>query len=181
SCERLGVEQLDILYMHHIGAATHGSKQHSFLFKQAMDEGFRAMSELKCDGRVKAIGLVVNEWEVCMESFGHADFDVFMLAGRYTLLEQTVLETFFPECERRGVSIVNASPFNSGLLARRPDKSSHYNYCVAPVDIIVRATRFFDICASHGVNTQAAAIQFAGAHPVVVSVVSGMSSAERVS
>ena len=180
SCVRLGVETLDILYMHDIGAVTHGPERHPDLFKIAMDGGYRAMAHLKETGRVKAIGLGVNEWDVCMESFAHADFDVFMLAGRYTLLEQTPLETFFPECAKRSVSILNASPFNSGLLARRPDETAHYNYAAAPPQIVRRAQRIFDVCEAHGANAQAAAIQFALAHPVIVGIVNGMSAPNRV-
>ena len=175
SCKRLGVEKVDILYMHDIGELTHGPETHPALFRDAMDGGFRAMDKLKSDGRVKAIGLGVNEWEVCLESFAHADFDVFMLAGRYTLLEQEPLDTLFPECNRRNVSIVNASPFNSGLLAKRPDESSTYNYGKAPKEIIKRAQRIFEVCEAHGCNTQAAAMQFAVAHPAIAGIVSGMS------
>ncbi|MGJ8561368.1 MAG: aldo/keto reductase [Litorimonas sp.] len=175
SCERLSVDAIDILYMHDIGKVTHGEDAHPALFAEAMDGGFKAMDQLKSDGRVKAIGLGVNEWEVCMETFGHADFDVFMLAGRYTLLEQEPLDTLFTECVHRNVSIVNASPFNSGLLAKRPTKDSPYNYGAAPKDIIRRARRIFDVCDAHGCSAQAAAMQFALAHPAIAGIVSGMS------
>lgn len=180
SCERVGVDKFDILYMHDIGRATHGDDAHPALFAQAMDGGFKAMDKLKSDGRVKAIGLGVNESGVCQESFAHADFDVFMLAGRYTLLEQEPLDTLFPECARRGVSIVNASPFNSGLLAKRPNADSHYNYGKAPEAIITTAQRIFDVCDAHGCNAQAAAMQFALAHPVIAGIVSGMSKPEYI-
>lgn len=180
SCVRLGTDYIDILYMHDIGAMTHGADAHPGLFRQAMEEGFPAMAELRREGRVGAIGLGVNEWEVCHESFAHADFDVFMLAGRYTLLEQEPLKTFLPECERRGVSVVCASPFNSGLMARRPDAQSRYNYAEAPDALIERASRVFDICDAHGVSAQSAALHFPLLHPAVVSVVNGMSTADRV-
>ncbi len=180
SCERLGVDTVDILYMHDIGALTHGEDSHPELFRQAMSDGVRAMEELKSGGQTKAIGLGVNEWEVCVETFGHADFDVFMLAGRHTLLEQPAMDTFLPECLQRGVSVVCASPFNSGLLAKRPTTKSHYNYDTPPEAIIARANHIFDVCQEMGVNAQAAALQFPLLHPCIVSVVSGMSSSQRV-
>lgn len=180
SQKRMGVEMIDILYMHDIGAATHGEEAHPALFRDAMDGGYRAMAELKAAGQVGAIGLGVNEWQVCAESFAHADFDIFMLAGRYTLLEQDPLDSFLPECERRGVSVVAAAPFNSGLLARRPDANSHYNYGAVPKDLVQRANTIFDICEAHATTAQAAALQFPLLHPSIVSVVSGMASAKRV-
>ena len=158
---------------------THGAN-HATTFATAMDGGYKAMAQLKAEGRVAAIGLGVNEWEVCQATFAHAEFDCFMLAGRYTLLEQAPLERFLPECERRGVGIVIAGPLNSGLLARRPDHTSRYNYVDAPPEIVERTRRLFDFCDEHGVPAQAAALQFPLLHPAVVSVVSGMSSADRV-
>lgn len=180
SQERLGVDRIDVLYMHDIGRVTHGEKAHPELFREAMEGGYRAMAELKANGCTSAIGLGVNEWEVCEESFAHADFDVFMLAGRYTLLEQDALETFLPECTKRGVSVVCAGPFNSGLLARRPDPASHYNYSDVPPELAARTQRIFDVCEAHGASTQAAALQFPLAHPAIVTVVGGMATAERV-
>ena len=180
SCNRLGVDSVDILYIHDIGALTHGQDRHPELFREAMSGGVKAMEELKRGGQTKAIGLGVNEWEVCVESFEHADFDIFMLAGRHTLLEQPAMDTFMPECERRGVSVVCASPFNSGLLATRPTKHSKYNYATAPEDIIARANKIFDICQKMGVNAQAVALQFPLLYPCITSVVTGMSSAKRV-
>ncbi|MCA8890038.1 MAG: aldo/keto reductase [Parvularculaceae bacterium] len=179
SCARLGVENVDILFMHDIGRLTHGDA-HDELFAQAMDGGYRAMDELKRAGKTKAIGLGVNEWEVCAQTFACADFDIFMLAGRYTLMEQEPLHRLFPECARRGVGVICAGPFNSGLLARRPDAASHYNYTKAPRDIIERATRLYEFCERQGVPVQAAALQFPLRHRVVRSVVGGMSSAARV-
>ena len=180
SCDRLGVDHIDILYMHDIGEMTHGQEKHAAMFREAMSTGIKAMEELKAAGRTKAIGLGVNEWQVCQQSFEHANFDIFMLAGRHTLLEQPALDQLFPECEKRNVSVVCASPFNSGLLAKRPSASSNYNYSTAPPDLISKANEIFQICQSMGVNAQAAAMQFPLLHPCVISVVSGMSTAKRV-
>ncbi len=179
SCRRTGVETFDIIYMHDVGRVTHGDR-HPEIFATAMDGGLRAMAELKADGRTQAIGLGVNEWEVCEESFGYADFDLFMLAGRYTLLEQTPLDRFLSECVRRGVGVVAAAPFNSGLLSGRPDASSRFNYALAPPEVVERATRLFDFCVAQGVSIQAAALQFPLLHPAILCVVSGMATADRV-
>lgn len=179
SCARLGVEAVDVLYMHDIGRATH-FEEHETQFRIAMEGGYRAMERLKAEGRVKAIGLGVNEWEVCVETFAHARFDLFMIAGRYTLLEQGALDVLMPECEARGVAIVSAGPLNSGLLARRPDATSHYDYHEVPRDILLRAQTLHDFCADHHVPLQAAALQFPLLHPSVVSVVGGMASRARV-
>ena len=90
------------------------------------------------------------------------------------------MDMFMPECERRGVSVVCASPFNSGLLATRPTKDSKYNYATAPEDIVARANKIFDLCQKMGVNAQAVALQFPLLYPCITSVVTGMSSAKRV-
>ena len=179
SCRRMGVDRFDALFMHDIGQATHGDDGPA-LFAQAMDGGYRAMDELRSTGATGAIGLGVNEWQVCEASFAHADFDVFMLAGRYTLLEQEPLASFLPACLKRGVSVICAGPLNSGLLASRPSTASMYNYAPVPPEVLARATRLFDFCDAQAVPIQAAALQFPLLHPAVVSVVSGMSTAERV-
>ena len=116
SLRRLQRERIDILYVHDIGRFAHGDN-HPKRFKEFMDGGYRAMSELRASGAVGAIGIGVNEWEVCVEALGFADFDVVMLAGRYTLLEQLSLEIFLPLCAKRGVRVIVGGPYNSGILA----------------------------------------------------------------
>lgn len=180
SQKRLRGLPVDVLFMHDIGAATHGEKANERLFRLAMEEGFRAMAELRKAGDVRAIGLGVNEWEVCLEALSHSNPDVFMLAGRHTLLERTAERELFPECSKRGVSIIAAAPFNSGLLARRPTTASNYNYKTAPAHIVKAAKAMFDKAEEHGGTLQAAAIQFPLRNKVVASVVSGMSSGVRV-
>ncbi|MEM6415885.1 MAG: aldo/keto reductase [Pseudomonadota bacterium] len=180
SQKRLKGLPIDILLMHDIGAHTHGQENHARLFAQAINDGFRAMQELKDAGDVSAIGLGVNEWEVCLEALEHTDPDVFMLAGRHTLLEREASKNLFPTCTERNVSVISAAPFNSGLLARRPDASSRYNYQHAPSEIVVVAQELFDNVEQRGGSLQAAALQFPLRHPCVVSIVGGMANAERV-
>ncbi len=100
SLQRLGLDRIDILYMHDIGRVTHGAANER-LFPVAMDGGYRAMDELRRDGRITAIGLGVNEWEVCEAALDFGDWDCFLLAGRYTLLEQEALDSFLPKCIER--------------------------------------------------------------------------------
>src|ERR1700741_1598450 len=98
------------------------------------------MRELRAAGTVRAIGLGVNEWEVCVELLEQLELDCILLAGRYTLFEQPALATLFPLCERRGVSIICGGPFNSGILAAgsRAASTSHYNYSPPPAAVLER-------------------------------------------
>jgi D-threo-aldose 1-dehydrogenase len=181
SRQRLGLSRIDILYLHDIGRVTHGER-HEELFAIAMDGGYRAMRELRDQGLVRAIGLGVNEYEVCAQAMAHGDFDCFLLAGRYTLLEQEPLEHFFPACAAKGISIVIGGPHNSGILATGTKTAGTltYNYASAPREIIAKAQRIEECCDEHRVPLAAAALQFTLAHPVVASVIPGLGSPERV-
>ena len=182
SIQRLGLSKIDILYMHDIGRVTHGD-DHDRLFKIAMQGGYKAMDELRSQGLVSAIGLGVNEYEVCEQAMDHGYFDCFLLAGRYTLLEQKAIESFLPRCLKENSSIVLGGPYNSGILAtgvKREGVIPHYNYAPANEDIINTVRRIEDICQEHNVPLAAAALQFPLAHPSVVSVIPGLSSASRV-
>jgi len=182
SIQRLGLSKIDILYMHDIGRATHGD-DHDRLFKIAMEGGYKAMDELRSQGLVSAIGLGVNEYEVCEQAMGHGYFDCFLLAGRYTLLEQKALDTFLPRCLKENSSIILGGPYNSGILAtgvRRKGLVPHYNYEPASPDIINLVSRIEDICQEFNVSLAAAALQFPLAHSAVVSTIPGLSSPERV-
>jgi len=182
SIQRLGLSKIDILYMHDIGRATHGD-DHERLFKIAMEGGYKAMDELRSQGLVSAIGLGVNEYEVCEQAMDYGHFDCFLLAGRYTLLEQKSLENFLPRCLKENSSIVLGGPYNSGILAtgvRSKGVVPHYNYSPASEKIIHIVAKIEDICQEFDVPLAAAALQFPLAHPAVVSVIPGLSSASRV-
>lgn len=114
----------------------------------------------------------MNEWQVCAEALEHHDWDVFLLAGRYTLLEQEVLDAFFPLCDRRGTSIIIGGPFNSGILAG----GDTYNYATSPEGVRERVNAIRAVCDSHGVSMKAAALQFVLRHPIVASVIPGARS-----
>jgi D-threo-aldose 1-dehydrogenase len=134
------------------------------------------MDELRRNGDVKAIGLGVNEWEACEAAMDHGQWDVFLLAGRYTLLEQAPLDSFLPRCQREGVSVVVGAPLNSGILASGAVKGATYNYGPPSPEIFARVKGIEDVCRSYGVPIAAAAFQFMLSHPSVASVIPGMSS-----
>ncbi len=172
SYQRLGLARIDILLIHDIGQSVHGD-DHARQMKLAMESGYKALDELRRGGVVRAIGLGVNEVEACEEAMAFGDFDCFLLAGRYTLLEQAPLERFFPACQKRGISIIIGGPFNSGVLARAGKPDATYNYLAVPDAIREKVTRLAEVSAAHGVSLPAAALQFCLAHPVVASVIPG--------
>ncbi|WP_041521841.1 aldo/keto reductase [Gilvimarinus agarilyticus] len=181
SLMRLGLDRVDILYIHDIGRLTHGDK-HDEYFKIAMDGGYKALDELRSSGAVKAIGLGVNESEVCETALDCGDWDCFLLAGRYTLLEQDSLKTLLPKCEKRNTSVIVGGPYNSGILASGVNTSHTpmYNYSPAPKRIIDKVSRIESVCADYGVTLAAAALQFPLAHPSVASVIPGLGSDQHI-
>lgn len=181
SLQRLQTNQIDILFAHDLGSLTHGEQQ-AHHFREFMDGGYRAMNELRAAGVVKAIGIGANEWQVGEQALAHGDFDVFLLAGRYTLLEQSACDSFLPLCAKRKVSIILGGPFNSGILATgvKGDGPFYYNYEPAPEHILKKVARLQTICADFSIPLAAAALQFPGAHPQVCSVIAGLASPAQV-
>jgi len=175
SLKRLKRDRIDILLAHDLGEVTHGG-DHPRHLRDFLNGGYNAMRTLKDKGLISAIGLGVNEWKIAETVLGHADLDVVMLAGRYTLLEQTALDSFLPLCERRGVRVIAAGPFNSGILSG----GDAYNYAPAPESVRRRVADLRRVCAVHGVPLAAAALQFPLAHPAVVTVVAGMATPDEV-
>ena len=175
SLERLGVDRVDILHVHDLCIFTHGSKAAS---DARIEEfftlgGYRAMVELRDQGVVRAIGAGVNEWQVCQTLAMRGDIDLFLLAGRYTLLEQEALSSFLPLCEQRGIGIIVGGPYNSGILATGAVPGAIYNYDPAPSDVMARVARIEVVCARHGVRLIEAAFAFPLGHPAVVSMIPG--------
>jgi D-threo-aldose 1-dehydrogenase len=181
SLERLGVDRIDILFCHDVDVFTHGSKEASDRrIQEFMRGGYRALAALREQGVVAAIGAGVNEWQVCERMAREGDFDLFLLAGRYTLLEQEALETFLPYCTERGIGIVLGGPYNSGILASGPKPGAFYNYDPAPPEVLERVARIERVCSAHGVRLIEAALRFPLGHPAVVSVVPGAQTAQEV-
>jgi len=175
SLQRIGTHYIDMIYIHDIGRMTHGPA-HDLMLKSLLESGYRALHELREQKVVRAIGLGVNEWEVCIEVMPHTDLDCFMLAGRYTLLEQLVLQTFFPECAKRGISVIAAGPYNSGVLAN----GQNYNYATADHKTVLRVNAIQKICDAYQIDLPHAALQFPLRHSQVVSVVAGARTEEQV-
>ncbi|MEN6543845.1 aldo/keto reductase [Parvibaculum sp.] len=175
SLERLGVDRIDFLLMHDIGEKTHGAA-HEQLFKTAMDGGYRAMEELRRSGAVGAIGIGANEWEVCNLALDRGEWDGFLLAGRYTLLEQGALAPFLDRCVEEGRGVVVGGAFNSGILATGAVGRAHFDYGAAPQAVVVKVQALDTVCRLHGVPLAAAALRFPFAHPAVVAVIPGFGS-----
>lgn len=181
SRKRLRRDRIDILYAHDLGRMTHGA-DHERHFATFMEGGYRAMRELREAGQVGAIGIGANEWQIGEQALREGEFDVFLLAGRYTLLEQTALDSFLPECARRRVSVVVGGPYNSGILAAGTNsgRALYFDYEPAPAEIIARVRRLEDVSGRFGVELAAAALQFPLQHPQVSSVIPGQASVAEV-
>jgi D-threo-aldose 1-dehydrogenase len=175
SFERLGVARIDILYVHDLCGFTHGSRAASDArIAEFFDQkGYDAMLSLREQGVVKAIGSGTNEWEVCQTLAERGDFDLFLLAGRYSLLEQQALDTLLPLCETRGIGIISGGAYNSGILATGPFEGAFYNYDPAPPDILKKVHQIEAVCKDHSVALIDAAFQFPLLHPTHLSVIPG--------
>jgi len=173
SFQRLGLARIDILYVHDIGAYQHG-EAHPAHMKTLRESGYRALESLR-GGAVSAIGIGVNEREVLLEAMEWGQWDAFLLAGRYTLLEQAPLDDLLPRCVAAGTSIVVGGPLNSGILAGRDT----WNYAPAPAAVMARVKAIAAICDSHNVPLPAAALQFPLAHKAVAAIIPGPRNAEE--
>lgn len=171
SLERLGLDRVDIVYLH-------DPDDH---WRDVLETGFPALAELRAEGVVSAVGAGMNQAAMLADLVRHTDVDVLMLAGRYTLLEQDSLDDLLPLCTERGVEVVAAGIFNSGLLAQRePLAAARYDYENAPPDVVGRARAIAAVCERHGTTLPAAAIAFPLAHPAVVSVCVGARSPAQI-
>lgn len=176
SLERLGLSHIDILYCHDLDLFTHKTEDvrqdYVNIFMSDMG-GYRAMEDLRAMGAVSAIGLGVNEWEICEYMANQTDMDLFLLAGRFTLLEQHALKSFLPLCLKRKMHVVVGGPFNSGILATGPIEGAHFNYEPAPRQVLEHVRDIKTICDAHGVELKEAAVQFPLLHQAVMSVIPG--------
>jgi D-threo-aldose 1-dehydrogenase len=179
SCRRLGLDRIDVVLIHDVNRHWQGEDLER-RFREAMDGAFPALAELRARGEIGAIGVGVNDAGICVRFARAGDFDCFMLAGRYTLLDQSPLDDLLPLCAERGIGLLAAAPFNSGILATGATPGAKYFYRSAPPEILERTTRIEALCRRHGVPLAAAALQFPLAHRAVTSVVTGHRSAEEV-
>lgn len=180
SALRLGVDRLDVVLIHDVDVWTHGQDMIEQRFSEAMNGAYRALDELRTAGAVRAIGVGVNEAEMC-ERFARAgDFDTMLLAGRYSLLEQPGLASFMPLALEKRIGLMLGGVFNSGILATGPIAGAKYNYRPAPPEILARVAAIEAACARHGVPLRRAALQFPLGHPAVASLVMGAVKPEEV-
>jgi len=173
SLQRLGLARIDIALIHDIDVFTHGPEAQPTRFHEAMDGAYRALARLKADGTIGAIGLGVNDWRVCLDALRHSDFDGFLLAGRYTLIDQSALSELLPACERRGARVILGGPYNSGILARGAIAGATFDYRPAEPAILERVRAMTAVCAAFNVPLQAAALQFPLGHPAIVTILPG--------
>ena len=179
SLERLGLSRVDILLCHDIDVWIHGDAQPG-IFETAKQGALPALRELREQGVIRAIGLGVNEWQVCSHVLDFMDVDCFLLAGRFTLLEQEPLDAFLPQCVERGVSLIIGGPYNSGILATDDRRRATYDYKPAPEHLWQKAQKIRRMCESHGVDPRAAALQYPLKHPAVAAVIPGVWTVEEV-
>ncbi len=173
SYARLGLNRIDILYVHDIGSYTHGAARNAVLLGQLLDSGLKALEELKSAGVISAYGLGVNEVPVCLDVMKRADIDCILLAGRYTLLDRTAVAELLPLCEKKNTSIVVGGVFNSGILATGPVADAHFDYMPAKPEVLDKVAAMEAVARSQGLPLAAPAIQFALDNPVVASVLLG--------
>lgn len=181
SLERLGIDSVDIVFVHDIDVFTHGSAEaRDVHVKTLMEHGYKALVRLRDEKVIKAFGAGINEWQVAETLTQQGDFDLFLLAGRYTLLEQEALNSFLPLAQQRGIGIVLGGPYNSGILASGAKPGAMYNYEPAPKAILDRVKRIEAVCLRHKVKLPQAALRFPLTHPCVVSVIPGAVSPKEV-
>ena len=169
SLARLGLDRVDVLHIH-------DPDEH---FEDALAGAYRALDRLRAEGTIRAVGAGMNQAEMLVRFAREADFDCFLLAGRYTLLDRTGAAELLPLCVEKSIAIIAGGVFNSGILAN-PRPGTTFNYQQAPPELVDRALRMQEICARHGVELKAAAIQFPLRHPAVASVLTGCRSVREV-
>ncbi len=177
---RLGLDRLDLLLIHDVDVWTHGIDAIEDRFREAMTGAYVALDRLRREGVVAGIGIGVNEAEMCVRFAQAGSFDVMLLAGRYSLLEQPALAHFLPLAQQQGIAVLLGGVFNSGILATGAMPGAKYNYQDAPPQILAKVADIERICRSHGVALPSAALHFALGHPAVASVVLGAQSPPEV-
>lgn len=173
SCERLGSSVIEILFVHDIGAFAHGAEANEKHFSDLMGSGMQALHDLKQSGRIKAIGLGVNETQACLDVMARETLDVILLAGRLTLMDRSAEAGLLQACADQGCSLVLGGIFNSGILATGPKPGVCFNYEPAPDHILEEASRIQAQAAAVGLTLAEAAVQFAMCHPSACSVLIG--------
>lgn len=181
SLQRLGLHRIDIVLIHDVDVWTHQSQDATDArFREVMEGGYKALHKLRAEGIIGAVGCGLNEWQACERFARSGDFDCFLLASRYTLLEQESLNTLLPLCQEKSISIIIGGPYNTGILATGAIPGAYYNYGTAPPDILDKVRKIEAVCTRHGVPLAAAALAFPLHHPAVASVIPGARSVTEI-
>jgi D-threo-aldose 1-dehydrogenase len=178
SLQRLGMNRIDMVLIHDADMWTHGD-QYEARLEDVRTGALPALRKLKEEGVIRAFGAGVNQAEACERLMDIGRFDAFLLAGRYTLLEQGGLDRFLPRCVAENVSIILGAPFNSGILATGAIPDARYNYLPAPEPVKQRVAAIEEVCRGYGVSLPAAALQFPLFHPAVTTVIPGSKSRQE--
>lgn len=175
SLQRMGTDRFDVLLVHDADRFTHGADQPT-VFKEAVDGAFRALVSLREQGVVRAIGIGVNEVDVCVDAVNAVDLDCLLIAGAYSLLDQQAIVELFPLCLERGVAVLNGRIFGSGVLATGARPDARFEYGPVPAEVAERVRAIEAVCHEHDVPLGAAAVQFSAGHPAVTNVCVGFRS-----
>ena len=181
SLNRLGVQHIDVAYVHDCSVMTHGDRAAAVL-QQVIQEAIPELQRLRKEGLVHRIGIAVSHWQTCVAVLREMDLDCLLLAGRYTLLDQSALPELLPLCQAKNVKIALGGAFNSGILATGVSKALQplrFNYEDAPPDLVARAAKIERVCEEHDVPLRAAALQFPLANPAIEIVLAGVKSSEH--
>ena len=184
SLKRLDVSAIDMVAIHdpdesHFLKPGDDPYAHSH-FKEAIEGAYPVLADLRSQGVIKAVGVGMNQWQMLCDFAKGGDFDYFLLAGRYTLLDQESLAQLLPLCEQRSISLIIGGPYNSGILATGAVPGATYDYSPAAPDLLQRVQKMESVCARHGVSLQAAALQFPLHNPIVASIIPGARSIAEV-
>ena len=185
SLKRLQTDRIDILFIHDPdeGISIQPNFDNPYAvshFSEVMEQVYPALDELRAQKTVQAIGVAMNQWQMLYDFAVEGDFDCFLLAGRYTLLEQGPALKFLPRCEEKGIRVVIGGPYNSGILATGAVEGAYYNYLPATSEVMERTRRIQEVCARHNVPLQSAALQFPFGHPSIASVIPGARSTAEI-
>lgn len=177
SYQRLGLNRIDILYVHDIGARTHNEDADRTRM-QLMESGVRALDQMRGNRAIQAVGLGVNEVEICEQLIGHIHLDLILLAGRYTLLDRSAESNLLPLCQHHSIKLVIGGVFNSGILATGAIEGAHWDYGQPPESVVKRVNELGRICKSHEITLANASLAFPMRHPSVISVLLGNSNSK---
>lgn len=170
SLKRLNLDRIDLLHIH----------DPDDYYDRAIKGAYPALAKLRKEGVIRAVGAGMNQAEMLARFAREGEFDCFLLAGRYTLIDHTGLKELLPLCVQKGISIIVGGPYNSGVLASGATPGAKFNYADAPEEILQKVRRVDEVCRRHDVPMKAAALQFTLAHPAVASVIPGARSVEEL-